>query len=99
MCEVIDVCAEIELNNLVLQNSAHPCAATPIRAILNKTKAAMWGALNAHPCAKIPIVRCRSNHTAQPALCTGRGPGRGTGTPKERWSTLKCRSLGLPVDV
>ena len=30
--------AEIELNNLVLKNNAHPCAMTPVCAILSKTK-------------------------------------------------------------
>ena len=55
MCEVIDTCAKIEINHVVVQHNAHPCAMTPIRAILNKTKAAMWGALNAHPCAKTPV--------------------------------------------
>ena len=38
MCEVTDTCAEIELNNLVLKNNAHPCAMTPFCAILSKTK-------------------------------------------------------------
>ena len=38
MCEVTDTCAEIELNNLVLKNNAHPCAMTPVCAILSKTK-------------------------------------------------------------
>ena len=38
MCEVTDTCAEIELNNLVLKNIAHPCAMTPVCAILSKTK-------------------------------------------------------------
>ena len=38
MCEVTDTCAEIELNNLVLKNNAHPCAMTPVYAILSKTK-------------------------------------------------------------
>ena len=43
MCEVIDACAEIELNNLVLRQNAHCRAMAPIRAIQNKTKAATWG--------------------------------------------------------
>ena len=30
MCEVTDTCAEIELNNVVLKNNAHPCAMTPV---------------------------------------------------------------------
>ena len=55
MCEVIDTCAETELITLVLQCIAHPCAITPIRAVLNKAKTAVWGALNAHPCAKTPM--------------------------------------------
>ena len=38
MCEVTDTCAEIELYNLVLKNNAHPCAMTPVCAILSKTK-------------------------------------------------------------
>ena len=38
MYEVTDTCAEIELNNLVLKNNAHPCAMTPVCAILSKTK-------------------------------------------------------------
>ena len=38
MCEVTDTCAEIELNNLVLKNNAHPCAMTPVCTILSKTK-------------------------------------------------------------
>ena len=38
MCEVADTCAEIELNNLVLKNNAHPCAMIPVCAILSKTK-------------------------------------------------------------
>ena len=38
MCEVTDTCcAEIELNNLVLKNNAHPCAMTSVCAILSKT--------------------------------------------------------------
>ena len=38
MCEVTDTYAEVELNNLVLKNNAHPCAMTPVCAILSKTK-------------------------------------------------------------
>ena len=38
MCEVTDTCAEIELSNSVLKNNAHPCAMTPVCAILGKTK-------------------------------------------------------------
>ena len=38
MCEVTDTCAEVELNNLVLINNTHPCAMTPVCAILSKTK-------------------------------------------------------------
>ena len=38
MRELTDTCAEIELNNLVLKNNAHPCAMTPVCAILSKTK-------------------------------------------------------------
>ena len=29
MCEVTDTCAEIELNNLVLKNNAHPLCDDP----------------------------------------------------------------------
>ena len=43
MCGDSDTCAECELNNLVLHNSAHPCAMIPICAILNKTKGACGG--------------------------------------------------------
>ena len=38
MCEVTDTCADIELNNLVLKNNAHPCEMTPVCAILSKKK-------------------------------------------------------------
>ena len=46
MCEVTDTCAEIELNNLVLKNNAHPCAMTPVCAILSKTKRRYGGVTN-----------------------------------------------------
>ena len=48
MCQDSDPCAEIELNYLVPNFNAHPCVITPTCAILNKTKAAIWGVLNAH---------------------------------------------------
>ena len=38
MYEVTGTCAEIELNNLVLKNNAHPCAMASVCAILSKTK-------------------------------------------------------------
>ena len=49
MCGDSDTCAESELNNLVLHNNAHPCAMTPICAILTKTKGACVGCFERTP--------------------------------------------------
>ena len=57
MCEVTDTCAEIELNNLVLKNNAHPCAMTPVCAILSETKRRFWSSGY-----RLPISMMRAKH-------------------------------------
>ena len=71
MCQDSDPCAEIELNHLVPNFNAHPCAMTPICAIQNKTKAAIWSILNAHPCAVTPIcaILNKSQRTYEYFVC------------------------------
>ena len=58
MCQDADPCAKVVLNNLVLSYMlVHTPVRlmTPIRAVLNKTTAAVWGILNANHCAKTPV--------------------------------------------
>ena len=50
-----DPWAENELNDLISHSGAHPCAITPICAILNKSNTHDTGIVNAHPCAITPI--------------------------------------------
>ena len=76
MCEVVDTCAEIESNNLVRQYNAHARATTPIRAILNKTKASMWGDSDAHPRAKTLILAILNKAQRTTSTVCGKGHGK-----------------------